>query len=174
MSGRDLCLSCLHDLDARATVRREVCCKCGGSTRARAAVVDAANFGASVSHALFRRTDKAVPMGCLSLTVPCFPHAMLQSLLKSVARPAACNRQVADWDQQPESQFLVVNKRSKQQHRRDYNLHTWDAVSALCSFEGLHVPSSKKQEHVAMGNFRVVGIAGDLVVVLPPITLKHR
>ena len=175
MSGRDLCLCCLHGIDARASVRREVCCKCGGSTRARAAVVVASSFGASISHAIYKRADKAVPMGCLAVTIPCFPHVMLQSLLKSLARPADSDRrQVADWDEQPVSQFLVVDKRSGPLHRRDYNLHTWGAVSALCSFEGLHALNSKKQEPLAMENFRVVGCAGDLVVVLPPVTLKHR
>ena len=134
------------------------------------AVVPADSFLAALRTGLFKKADRPVAMGLLSVTVPNFPHDVLEIVVRAKLRRAADDRSLPEWDRQPGERLQWQDKESRAGRKRSYILHTWAAVEALCGFHSLKVP---RGQH-AKDNFRSVGRSGDLIVVLPPITITHR
>jgi hypothetical protein len=136
-------------------------------------VTDSADFLAALRSALYKKCEKGVAMRLLSATVQNFPVGALKAIIHTVVLPAAINPTLPDWDRQEEESLLWQDKVQGEHYYRSYILQTWDAVSALCGFEELISAFPDGDKH-ASGNWRGIGKCGDLVVVLPPVTLSFR
>jgi hypothetical protein len=136
-------------------------------------VVPPADFLAALRSALYKRTEQAVPMRLLSVTVQNFPVGVLKSIVDTVVLPAAINPTLPEWDRQEAKSLLWQDKVKGVHYYHSYIVQTWDAVSALCSFEELFSAFLDGKKH-GRGNWRGVGNSGDLVVVLPPVNLSFR
>jgi hypothetical protein len=128
---------------------------------------------AALRLALYKKSENGVAMRLLSASVPNFSVEALKSLIDVVVMPAATNPTLSEWDRQEEESLLWQEKLVGKHYYTSYVLHTWDAVSALCSFEGLFPAFPDGDKH-ASGNWRGVGKTGELVVILPPVTITSR
>jgi hypothetical protein len=130
------------------------------------------NFLTGLRMAMFKIAAKTVPMGLLRVTVENFPLSVLQGIIATTVQPFSASSELPDWDRQEASTLLWQQKSTGKETLHGYILQTWDAISSLCSFERLLEPGSTN--NYAFGGWRSAGRSGDLIVVLPPLTIRHR
>jgi hypothetical protein len=172
----------MHELDVRARVERLDCVNCGRPNHEPVAVVNVNEFLAALRLAIFTKSKSTVAMGLLRVVVQPFPLSVLKSIIRSTVEPSSAR--TASWEAQPVWDRQEASTLQWQRTYRDidggpgyeahssYILQTWDAVSSLCSFEGLL--KSGSPDKYAFGPWLSAGQSGELAVVLPPVTISHR
>jgi hypothetical protein len=121
---------------------------------------------------MFRRSMQTVSMGLLRVIIPNFPLKVLESIMSNTVERYCAREEHPDWDRQEACTLLWQKRSSEKEILRGYVLQTWDAISQLCSFERL--VESGSPDKYAFGPWLSSGKSGDLIVVLPPVTIRHR